>query len=477
MVAAATEEGVRYDDTLVAIADFASSTRRAAMTDEAVHAIVRLHLDAIGCAAGGFAGEPSRIARELASSYPDERGVSVFGVSHKTIADYGVFANSSQTRHLDFNDVYSGSVVGGGHPSDMAAALFGAAEMLGRPGADVVVALYTAYEIYGAIADTYPVRRRGFDQGANLAISTSAGLGRLLGLTPLEIRNAISIALTAGLPLRAVRAGELSHWKGCAAAYATMTAMFATRLAQAGMTGPPAVFTGTDGFEHHITDGTPLSLEFSTDDRGRSIGERAQIKFYPSEQSTQGPIGVALALRDRIPSLDAIEKIRVETYHLAWHEIGGGQGDAKEKWDPRTRESADHSLPYVIAAALVDGEITIDTFELERVHDPALRPLMAKVEIVVDDAMTKAYEEEWKLSSRLSIHLTDGTVVTGSVEYPKGHTENPLDDGELSAKYRTMAPKVMSDADADRLLELLWQLDSLDSLDEIAALYRGWNGR
>jgi 2-methylcitrate dehydratase len=477
MTAGAAEEGVRYDDTLVAIADFATTTRREDMTDAAAHAMVRLHLDAIGCAAGGFDSEPSRIARDLAAAYPHDDGVSVFGVASRAIPDYGVFANSSQTRHLDFNDVYSGSVVGGGHPSDMAAALFGTAEILGRPGADVVVAMYTAYEIYGAIADTYPVRGRGFDQGANLAISTSAGLGRLLGLTPLQIRNAISIALTAGLPLRAVRAGELSHWKGCAAAHATMTGMFATRLAQAGMTGPPAVFTGTDGFEHHITDGRQLSLDFSADERGRSIGERAQIKFYPSEQSTQGPIGVALSLRDQIPSLDAIEKIHVETYHLAWHEIGGGQGDAKEKWDPRTRESADHSLPYVIAAALVDGEVTIDTFDLDRVHDPALRPLMAKVEIVVDDAMTKAYEEEWKLSSRMSVHLTDGTVLNGSVEYPKGHTENPLDDDELSAKYRTMAPKVMSDADVDRLLGLLWQLDSLASLDEIAAIYRGWKVR
>ena len=474
MTAAAAEEGVLYDDTLVAIAEFAANTTRDGISDAAAHAIVRLHLDAIGCAAGGFASEPSRIARELAASYPDAKGVSVFGVDDKATPDYGIFANSSHTRHLDYNDVYSGSVVGGGHPSDMAAAIFGTVELLGGSGADVVVGLYTAYEVYGAIADTYPVRRRGFDQGANLAISTSAGLGRVLGLNALQIRNAISIALTAGLPLRAVRAGELSHWKGCAAAYATMTASFATRLAQAGMTGPPAVFTGTDGFEHHITDGRRLGLEFATDDRGRSIGERAQIKFYPSEQSTQGPIGVVLSLRDRIPSLDEIETIHVDTYHLAWHEIGGGQGDAKEKWDPRTRESADHSLPYVIAAALVDGKVDIDTFDLERVHDESLRPLMAKVEIVVDDGMTRAYEEEWKLSSRIQIQLRSGVLLEGSVEYPKGHTENPLSDNELSAKYRTMAPKVLSDEDSSQLLDLLWQLDALSSLDEIASIYRRW---
>ena len=259
------EAGPRYDATLQAIAEFAVRTRYEDIHPAAVRATIRCHIDAVGCAAGGFDSDPCRIARALCAQYPVAEGMSAFGVSAKVLPDYAVFSNSSHTRQLDFNDVFSGRVVGGGHPSYMVAAIFGAVELRGGTGKDVIAGLYAAYEVFGAIADTYPIRGRGFDQGANLAVSTAAGLGCVLELSSVQIINAISLALTAGLPLRVVRAGELSHWKGCAAAHATMVSTFVTRLAQAGMTGPPAVFTGTDGFHRHIVADDPPVLTFQGD--------------------------------------------------------------------------------------------------------------------------------------------------------------------------------------------------------------------
>jgi 2-methylcitrate dehydratase len=468
------EPGSRYDATLRAIAEFAASTRYQDVGEEAIRATLRCHIDAVGCAAGGFDSDPCRIARALCQQYPVTEGMSAFGVPAKVLPDYAVFSNASHIRQLDFNDVYSGRVVGGGHPSDMVAAIFGAAELRGGTGKDVIVGLYTAYEVFGAIADSYPIRGRGFDQGANLAVATAAGLGRVLELSSVKIMNAISLALTAGLPLRVVRAGELSHWKGCAAAHATMVATFVTRLAQAGMTGPPAVFTGTDGFHRHVAADVPPALAFRGNPREPSKIENTQMKFFPAEQSTQGPIALALSLRPDIFSVDEIESITVSTYHLAWHEIGGGQGDAAEKWDPHTRESADHSLPYVIAAALFDGELTLDTFAPERIADPALRPLMAKVEVVVDDALTQAYEHEHKLPAVLKIRLRSGRTLSASVDHPRGMPQNALTDEELCLKFMKMATQVMPQADAEHLLDTLWQLEQMEDLSRLADGFRQW---
>ena len=198
------------------------------------------------------------------------------------------------------------------------------------------------------------------------------------------------------------------------------------------------------------------------------------MKFFPAEQSTQGPIGLVLSLRPEIPSVDEIESIVVSTYHLAWHDIGGGQGDVAEKWDPRTRESADHSLPYVIAAALVDGDLSLETFRPERIADPALRPLMGKVEVVADDALTQAYEHEHKLPAVLEIRLRSGRTLSASVDYPRGMPENALTDEELGRKFMALATRVVGQDEADQLLDTLWQLDRLDDLSRLTDGFRRW---
>jgi 2-methylcitrate dehydratase len=285
----------------------------------------------------------------------------------------------------------------------------------------------------------------------------------------------VSLALMPNVPLRVVRTGQLTHWKGCAAPHAAAMAMWAARLARAGMTAPMDPFHGVDGLER-LTG--PFDLASIGDPiEGRSAIERCLIKHYPSELSSQAPIETMLRMRDRV--LDSeIDAIEVETYHLAWHEIGGGQDDAEAKWNPTTRETADHSLPYLLAVALVDGEVTPRSFTAERIADPALRPVMQKVTIGPDDDLERRFRSgRQEMVVRMRIRLGSGAVIADEADFPRGHHMNPMSDAELDAKFMSMAPDVLPEGEAGRMLHLVRQLGEQDTLNELTGLLRQWRGR
>ena len=456
------------DDATRALVDFVHD--RHELTPGAVAGATRQYLDGTGCAAGGFAGAAPAIGRALAQTAGG--GTSAYGLRDRSTPEYATFANACATRQLDYNDCYTGIVVGGGHPSDMTPAIVGAVEAIGGTGHDVIRGIHTAYEVYAAIADRVPLRDLGFDQGVNLAISVSVALASVWSLSEEQTANAISLAITPNLPMRVTRAGELSHWKGCAAAQATMAAVWGTRLAAAGMTGPPRPFEGVDALSRHIGDfdfaglGEPVG--------GRAATERCLIKRFPSEMSSQAPITKMLELRPRVPA-GALASLDVTTYHLAWHEIGGGQGDPAEKWDPQTRETADHSLPYLLAVAITDGDVTQESFSPGRVSDAALRPLMQRIAVHPDPKLEERFRTPRnEMVARFRLRTTDGTELTDEIVFPPGHPENPLSDDELSGKFLGMAHRVLDDAAARRMLDLLWHLDELPDLTELTELYRAW---
>jgi 2-methylcitrate dehydratase len=159
------------------------------------------------------------------------------------------------------------------------------------------------------------------------------------------------------------------------------------------------------------------------------------------------------------------------TYHLAWHEIGGGQGDAEDKWDPKSRETADHSLPYVLAVALTDGSITLKSFDSSRVSDPSLRPLMNKIRVVEDKGMSEQFDKgTWP--ARVTIRMSDGRVLTMEGELPKGAADNPLSDDEVSEKFDSMVSDVLEPEQHALLRDCLWNLNAAANLNEIAGLFR-----
>jgi 2-methylcitrate dehydratase len=452
------------DDITATLADFATGFRSDSLTAPTIEAYVDHIVDCLGCAVAGAREEPAKIARALAAEdQVAAGGASAIGLEDRATVEQATFANAVAARCLDFNDTFQGDKTGG-HPSDMLAALLAAAEVAGLGGRAVIDGMFVAYEVFGVLADQVPLREHGIDQGALLSVAVAAALSTMLGLSRRQAANAISLAITTTHPLRATRAGELSVWKGCATPHAVANAVGVTRLAARGMEGPPQPFRGIDGFLQH------LPIDIDLDRLGRSnVIARTGIKFLPVEWGAQAPVELFMDLRKRI-ALDDIRAITIAGSDFLVKEIGGGRGDAAEKWDPQTRETADHSLPYLLAVTLMDGEVTLDSFAPVRVRDPALRPLMRKMKVVLNPAVRDLVPPRQPMA--ITIALADGRVVEESCEYALGHPLRPGDRATIDAKFRRLVGDALGPQRTDSLLDVLRGLASARKLDELTAALR-----
>jgi 2-methylcitrate dehydratase len=359
--------------------------------------VKRTLIDTLGCAVGGFEGEPSIIARRMAGRMTGPSRARVLGTREYTVPDQAAFTNTVLVRYLDCNDTYAAR--GTGHPSDMIPAVLAAAgkfvvgasapgrgEAAGATGRDVITGVVLAYEVFCRLVDEVPLL--GWDQGMFAAAGAACGAGKLMGLDRAAMRNAISLAMTWGIPLGVVRTGELSMWKGCATAAANRTAVYAAQLAAEGMTGPGRPFEGRDGLWQHLGVEPPAWGPFG----GRGASFRildTTFKAYPAVVHTQGPIGLVLQLREQVPA-EEVESVRVWTYGEAIRRTAA----EAEKWDPQTRETADHSIPFLVSAAWHDGAVTPATFIPARIQDPALRPFIKRLSAEEDPGFTRRYPAE-----------------------------------------------------------------------------------
>ena len=456
-----------FDHTTTLISEYAAGPDAARIPSRASQAMRNRLVDAVGCALGALDAPPCVAARSIASTATASPGASVIGLAEPSTPELAAFANGCLVRYLDFNDTYH--TEGGGHPSDVVGAVLAAAEISGRSGPDVLAGLHVAYEVFAALADAVPMRDRGWDYGAFLAIATAAGAGRVLGLDAERLSNAVSLAVTPNMPLFVTRTGELSNWKGCASAYAAMAALFASRLAAAGVTGPPRPFEGKFGLWEQAT--RPFDLGgLGSPVNGLCAVERTSCKLNPSDFETQIPAEVFGGLHGQGVRPDDIEAIDVSTYYVAWDLIGGGQGDHHEKWDPQRRETADHSLPYVIAVALADGRVTKASFSPDRVSDPALRPLMARMTVVEDPEITRTWTS--KPAYDFTVSLRDGRTLRIRVDHPRGHFNRPLSDQDFDEKFLANAAAAADPDTAHRLLAMLRGIDSMDSLTGLMDVLR-----
>ena len=445
------------DVTTERLSDYASALAYDDLSPEAVRQVKRTLADTLGCGMGALESEPARIARRLASRVEGTPAARLLGTSRTTTIDLAAFANTALVRYLDCNDTYVARATG--HPSDMIPGVLAMADAHRSSGRDLIAGVAVAYEAFCRLADAAPMK--GWDQGALVAVGVACGAGRLLGLGRSAIGHAVSIAITHGLPLGATRIGELSMWKGCATAAGVRTGVFAAELAAEGMTGPPAPFEGRDGLWQHLGIEAPAWPPWGGGPEPFSI-TRTTFKAYPSVVHTQGPIGLVLDLRRQV-SPEEVPRSAVTTYGEAVRRTSA----EAEKWEPRTRETADHSLPYLVAAALADGAVTPATFAPARIQDPALRPLMAKLTVEEDAEFTRRYPAE--VCTRVELTTTDGRRLVAETRYPKGHPGNPMSDAEVEAKFRGLAGAALQPAACDRALAEVWGLDRAPSLDGLFA--------
>lgn len=452
------------------LSEFVTGLDALALAPAAVRAATRHLIDAVGCALGAIDAHPAVVARDIAATAPCAGGASVFGLPATTAPEYAAFANTAMVRYLDYNDTGHGA-----HPSDTIPAVLALAEGVRASGRTVVAGMHAAYETYAAVrrGGLYGdvLRRKHVDQIV-ASLGGAVGASVVLGLDARRAANAISLALTPSVPLRVTRTGTVADWKGCATAHCAMTSVFAARLAARGLTGPARPFEGIGGLCDLLGIGAiDLTSIGQARDRRGAI-ETTGLKLYPAEYSAQGPIASVLALREGL-DLDEVEQVTVLLHWSGWHEIGGGAGDLREKSDPSTRETADHSLPYVAAVALADGAVSVDSFDDTRRQDPALRRLMAKVVVREDPVLTAAHAGEVpRWPSRVEFRLRGGRVLSRESGPPKGHPADPLSEGEIEAKYFALAERALPRVAAQRLLETLWRVAELDDVRALTRQFR-----
>ena len=450
------------DNTTRTLASYVTGLRYEQLTAAALREAKKRLIDAIGCALGGFDSAPAVIARRMASQASGGQPVAhVLGTNAPTSMEMAAFANACMVRYLDFNDTYVS--VGSGHPSDMIAACLAVADALETDGKNTLLAIVAAYEVYTGLADQVALRGRGWDQGVFVVLGVAAGVGKLLGLNTDQMGDALAIAITSSVPTRQTRSGELAMWKGVATAAAARAGVFAALLAKEGMTGPTAAFEGRHGVWEQVTGAFKLGR---LGGEGVPFGiERSNLKFFPSEYHSQAPMWMALNLRKRV-ALSDIQSIDVQTYHICYSEIGS----EPEKWEPKTRETADHSLPYLLSLALMDGAIRVDSFNAARMRDPATLALMKKIKIAESEEFTRQFPGA--LMTEITVTTSTGERIVERASYPRGHAKNPMSEADIEAKFVTLAEPMMKPAQRDALLKALWDVDQAAEIGRVLELVR-----
>lgn len=447
------------DNTTRILADYVMQLKFDQLSGATVEAAKRRLIDTLGCALGGYASEPAAIARRVAARQQGEPAARMIGAGTRTSMEMATFANCVMARYLDYNDTFIS--VGSGHTSDMIPACLAVAEAQNASGSDLLLSIVAAYEVYTGLADVVPARVLGWDQGFYVVLGSAAGAAKLLGLTRAQTADALAMAVTANVPTRQTRSGELAMWKGCATAASARAGVFSALLAADGMTGPTAAFEGRHGVWDQVTG--PFEFKRFGGD-GVAFGvERSNLKFFPSEYHSQAPLAMALELRAKV-RVEDIESIDIETYHMTYSEIGS----EPEKWNPQTRETADHSLPYLLAVALVDGFITADSFTLERIRDPALRPLMQKIKVAENAQFTAEFPA--KLMTQFVVSTRGGGKLTLTAQYPKGHELNPMTDAEVDFKFMNLSKPVLGEAQSETLLAALHDIERAPNAGHIIDL-------
>src|SRR5213596_981693 len=455
------------------LANYSSSFRFEDLSKEVVHEAKRRVIDSLGCALGAWNEEPCAIARKVVSEFSAKRGSTIFGTNHKAPPDWTAFANGCAIRYFDYNDTYLSKEPA--HPSDNISAALAIAESVGANGRELITAIALAYEVQCRLCDAASIRARGWDHPTYGAFSTALACAKLMKLDAEKTRHAVNIAGVAGAAMRQARVGELSHWKGVAFATAARHGVYSALLARAGMTGPGPIFEGQMGFEKQL--GVSLgniaekfAVPFAeTGDGPASMILHTSIKFWPAEYHSQSAIEAALLLREEIGDPAIVRAMTIESHDASVDIIGS----EPEKWKPETRETADHSLPYITAIALIDGEVTEKQFQLERFTDPKIWKFLENVKVERNEELSGLYPGA--VANIVHVDLADGQRLTRRVDYPLGHAKNPLKDSQVEEKFKVLVDPILGSDRARKIIEIVWKVDEAKNVEELMEAVRMTN--
>jgi 2-methylcitrate dehydratase len=460
------------DEIASRLSDFAAQSDER-LSVEAVHAAKRALFDAIAVGVGAFRHPAAQAARRYARRFrPGHERCTIWGTAESTTAEAATLANGVLLRCYDYNDLYVGKR-SAAHPSDLIPGLVAVAESADLSGRKLLFAVALGYEITLDLLDTLPIAHGGWDYANLTAIAASCSVGRLMGLDRDQIREALAISVIPHFASDEIESGDLNSrgdltmWKRFNGADAMRQAVYACTLAACGTEGAVRPFTGRLGLLAKLGAGEDALVSL----RERLVPERplgriaeVTMKRWPVGSRAQSAIQAALAARAGVADISGIRRVRVTADPSAYEHLVRSRKDA---WRPISRETADHSLPYIVAAAILDGHVGVDSFATPRVMQIERQRFLQRVEVVADaraerSRVAAGYASAYRTEVR--IEMLDGATVTGEAEIAPGHPGNPLTETDLGQKLRESA---RADIDAVRLEQVLWDMENVASVRQL----------
>jgi 2-methylcitrate dehydratase len=447
------------------IATFAVAARPVHLTSVIRQLFKRNILDSLGCAIAALPGPPFLALREQFGEYRAPGRCTLIG-GGKTSADQAALYNSALVRYVDLLDSY---MAPGGlcHPSDNFGTVLAAAEQAGASGEEFMLALAVAYEIQCRFSAAIPVMAKGFNHATQLAISAAAGAGRLLGLSTVEVANAIAIATVDNVSLACVHAEPVSQWKGFSPGMTGMRAIYSAGLAKRGFEGPSGLFEGPDGLERMFGQ----SIVVDWEDPSLEIVSQTVLKKYCSLIHGQPVLEAVLDLKRSNDLLAAnVDHVRCDVFQGAFDFAGGGRYGSKEH--PQVKEQADYNLKYLIAAALLDDQVGPAQLQSARIQAPDAQALLARVEIRPDEQFTARYPKE--LNARITIYTKDQRVLAKEQLGYEGGLANPMSWDRAVEKFHWLSEPFADEDLRAKLIESVQQLDArrISDLTDLLAQVR-----
>ncbi len=433
------------------------------LSADAVYQAKRFLLDSIGCALGGYQQHDVKIALEVLDEIAGVGPATVIGTGKRMDPVSASLANALMIRCMDYNDIYWKQDPS--HPSDIFPAAMACCERARSNGKELVVGLVLGHEFEMRLCEAaFPgIRERGWHHATLTAFVSPVVAGRALHLPWEQIQHAIGISASRHCTLGAVTAGKLTMMKNTVDPMATQSGVLAALLAEKGYSGPEHVIDGKEGLAQVFK--PEWKLHLLTDGLGESWRiTQCSMKAFPTEALTHTPISAVLDLvknNDLRP--EDVEKIQIRSLARAADILSD-----PSKYDPHTKETADHSLPYVIAAALVDRQVTPLQFTMEKIMDRRIREQLNKVEVVADPEIEKVFPALQRVI--VQIQTREGRTLQKQLDFPKGDPRNPLTDQEIEEKFAALAEGVLSQPAQKRLKDAVWSLERVGSVGDLMAL-------
>ena len=442
----------------------------APLSEQAKEMLINRLIDNAGVAIASLNRKPVIHARDQALAYPNKEGACLFGVSntHRFSPEWVAWANGTAVRELDFHDTYLAEDYS--HPADNIPPLLAVAQHLEKTGEELVKALLSAYEIHISLVKGICLHKHKVDHIAHLCPAQTGGLGALLGMSTEQTYQAIQQAAHVSFTTRQSRKGEISSWKAYAPAFSGKMAVEAIDRSLRGEKSPSPIYEGEDSVTAWFLNGPSSEYYIPLVEKGEEKNSilESYTKAYSAEYQAQALIDLAFEMREKIDNIANIQKIDIYTSHHTHYVIGTGAGDPQKMSPTASRETLDHSLMYIFAVALEDGEWRHEkSYDKKRANRPETIRLWHKVKTHEEERWTKLYKDpdpnKRAFGGRVEITLKNGQILKAEKKRANAHPlgDKPFARQDYINKFLSLTEPFISNQEANRFLDLVQKLEKL----------------